>query len=499
MSGQKRIAIIGGGVAGLSAGIYAQLHGFHTAIYEKNDVPGGACTGWTSDGLPVEGSLRFLAGTAEDTPLYHCWDEVGALRDTLFVNPDSFYTVEDSGETIEFCQDIDRFCSHAEKISPEDGTLLHRFRDTVLKVQGYVLPAEKPADLLGPLESRHANAVNGEAARMLARLHNVSASYFAEQFHHPALRCAFRNIMPPGSTLAQLVLCYAQFIDGSLAVPVGGSQKIIRQMVDFYLANDGELQLNAPVKEIIAANSAARGIILENGERILTHWVIAACDPEYTCRVLLQDRYSMEKKLQMRFSAPEKYRTCSVVRLFFSAPVDSVPLARTLSFPTDVIPAAGEGIGRLRVVQYGDDPLFVHNGRTELTADVPMPGRRAFQYWDKLFAHREAYEAEIDRLEGAVQLALEKRFPEMKGSLQYLGCHTPVTYAQRLNSYHGSCTAFLPTSHAPRSAMLTGRLPGLEKLLLTGQWLGEIAGMHTALIQGKFTVERICHDERLLW
>ena len=498
MNGQKKIAIIGAGVAGLAAGIYAQLHGFRTTIYEKSSVPGGACMGWTQDGLPIEGSMRFLAGTQEGTPLYNCWNEVDALRDTMFVNPDSFFTVEDSGETISFCQDLDVFCSSAEKISPEDSRLLQQFRAFVLKAQGDVLQTQKPVDLMSPLEALRVNSANGEVNKLLARLHNVPLADFAQKFHHPALRCAFRQVLPPGSTLAYLVLCYAKFISGDIAVPVGGSRRIIKRMTDMYLKNDGELQVNAPVKEIIAANGAARGVVLESGERLLTHWVISACDPAYTCRKLLQDRYAMEKKLQLRFAAPEAYPTFSLVRLFFSAPADSLPLARTLSFATDVIPAAGEGQSRLTVTQFSDDPLFVQKGRAELCADVPMPGKRAFKYWESLSVQHGAYQVEIDRLASAVQLALEKRFPEMKGQLKYLRCHTPMTYADRLNAFHGSCVAFVSTAQS-RPAQLTGRLPGLSHMLLAGQWLGDTAGMHTALVQGKFAVQRLCHDERILW
>ena len=36
-----KIIIIGGGVSGLTAGIYAQQAGFQSSIYERNALPGG--------------------------------------------------------------------------------------------------------------------------------------------------------------------------------------------------------------------------------------------------------------------------------------------------------------------------------------------------------------------------------------------------------------------------------------------------------------------------
>lgn len=44
----KKVVILGAGVSGLSAGIYALQAGYSVEIYEKNKVPGGECTGWNS-------------------------------------------------------------------------------------------------------------------------------------------------------------------------------------------------------------------------------------------------------------------------------------------------------------------------------------------------------------------------------------------------------------------------------------------------------------------
>lgn len=40
----EKVVVIGGGVSGLSAGIYALLSGFEVEIFEKNAIPGGELT-----------------------------------------------------------------------------------------------------------------------------------------------------------------------------------------------------------------------------------------------------------------------------------------------------------------------------------------------------------------------------------------------------------------------------------------------------------------------
>ena len=49
------VIIIGAGVAGLSAGCYAQMNGDHTCIFEMHNLPGGLCTAWERKGYTFEG------------------------------------------------------------------------------------------------------------------------------------------------------------------------------------------------------------------------------------------------------------------------------------------------------------------------------------------------------------------------------------------------------------------------------------------------------------
>jgi len=56
----KKIVIIGGGIAGLSAGIFAQKNGFESTILEKHHTLGGECTGWDRQGYHIDGCIHWL-------------------------------------------------------------------------------------------------------------------------------------------------------------------------------------------------------------------------------------------------------------------------------------------------------------------------------------------------------------------------------------------------------------------------------------------------------
>ena len=97
----NKIIIIGGGISGLSAGVYGLLSGFEVSIYEKNALPGGECTGWNRKGYHIDNCIHWLTGTRKDTELYEVWNKVGALGDFVeYAKLESFYSSTYKGQYV---------------------------------------------------------------------------------------------------------------------------------------------------------------------------------------------------------------------------------------------------------------------------------------------------------------------------------------------------------------------------------------------------------------
>jgi len=77
----KRLIIIGAGVAGLSAGIYARLNGFDPLILEMHRIPGGLCTAWKRKGYTFDGAVRYLTSSYANAQPHQLWHELGILTD----------------------------------------------------------------------------------------------------------------------------------------------------------------------------------------------------------------------------------------------------------------------------------------------------------------------------------------------------------------------------------------------------------------------------------
>ena len=75
---KSKIIIIGGGIAGLSAGVFGQKHGFETEIFEMHTVPGGQCTAWKRKGYMFDYCIAWLMGSSSGS-INTMWKQLGSL------------------------------------------------------------------------------------------------------------------------------------------------------------------------------------------------------------------------------------------------------------------------------------------------------------------------------------------------------------------------------------------------------------------------------------
>ena len=117
----QSVIIIGAGFAGLSAGIYAQMNGYQTRIFEMHDKAGGLCTAWKRKGYTIDGCIHWLVGSKPGTVMYDMWEEVGIVPNRNFVNMDEYTRfIDKEGRNLIFYCDVDKLEHHLLDYAPED-------------------------------------------------------------------------------------------------------------------------------------------------------------------------------------------------------------------------------------------------------------------------------------------------------------------------------------------------------------------------------------------
>jgi phytoene dehydrogenase-like protein len=118
---EKSIAIIGGGIAGLSAGCYARMNGYETKIFEMHNIPGGVCTAWKRNGYTIDACIHWLVGSAPGVGYHQLWKEVGAVQGLEMLDLDEYLRVEGpDGKALILYGDVDRLEKHLLELAPED-------------------------------------------------------------------------------------------------------------------------------------------------------------------------------------------------------------------------------------------------------------------------------------------------------------------------------------------------------------------------------------------
>lgn len=507
----KKIVIIGGGIAGLSAGIFAQLNGFDSVILEKNKTLGGECTGWDRQGYHIDGCIHWLTGTKEGTQLNSLWKKVGALDGVEIYHPDTFMTFDYHGVTISLYRDIERLEASWIAISPQDEKAIKEFCENIKKLQSFEIPAEKPMDLLSIFEKIKLLESMKEAGSIMRKYGKVTLGQYAAEFHHEGIQKLLTTFVPEGYSASSIFFALAAFMSDNASIPSGGSKAMAMRMEKRYKSLGGKIETSCEVVSIELSSSEMtnssgnkekslkRGrkrvnkVICRNGNSFTADYFIAAFDAQLLYHKLLKDQFQ-DKKYTQRFENNEDYPLASNIYLSFGYEGSMENKPRTLRFPITPFLINKQLIEYLTVNHYQYEPSFAPEGHVLLTCAINQYSSD-YDAWSSLAKDKKAYKQEKDRIGALVIKALEEKNPAMAGRIKLLDVATPITYEKYCNAYHGAFMGFLPTIRG-KAMEHTGRIKGLENLHLSGQWLQPPGGLPVAVMTGKDTVMRICKKEK---
>jgi phytoene dehydrogenase-like protein len=118
-----------------------------------------------------------------------------------------------------------------------------------------------------------------------------------------------------------------------------------------------------------------------------------------------------------------------------------------------------------------------------------------FDWWKERYANKELYRSEKERVAEDVKTIAQKYYPETKGKIETVDVATPMTYVRYCNAWQGSWMAWANTPSG-KIRFVPGELPGLENFFLTGQWTLPPGGLPTAVVTGRWVIQRICRLEK---
>lgn len=491
---KKKVIIIGGGISGLTAGIYARLQGFDVDLYESHSLPGGMCTGWKHKGYNIDGCIHWMMGTNRDSDLYKIWERCGALsKDTEIINHDILVSYKDNEKIYHLYRDIDKMESELLLIAPEDKEEIRRLMKYIRSWSGIeMIPSEKPVDMmtkdeLALLGGSYANAF--EAIRFGDA---YSINEYVERFRSPIVRKLLLTALSTGYNKAGVLFSMLQTrSSGNGGWPEGGSLKMMKRMAKRFTSLGGKLYLKSPVTEIVIEGGCATGVkIVDNDKTYKADYIIPAVDIHVLLKTLLKDRYQVPY-FEERFNAPKKYPLLSGTLIAFGVNADLSKRPHCLSFePTVPLFVGGERKETVIAEHYCFDSQFSPKGKSTVQFLI---NDYNYDYWKKLKAiSAEKYKAEKKRLADILARELQQLYPETEGRVEMTDVCTPTTFNRYCGAYKGAYMSFLATANTSVENY-SGIIDGISNLYLAGQFIYPDGGLPQALVAGKFAVQRLCN------
>ena len=476
----SRLVIIGGGLAGLSAGVYARRNGYETTIVEHNLALGGVCTAWRRGEYLVDGCIHWLTGGAFD----RVYEELGILPAVQRHTLEHFSTYRHVHDHIQVSvtKNLEALARDLEDLSPTDRDEIHRVVDGARHLAELDPRVDHPPELstLGDSVAYLWHARHEIPTVM--RFRKPMKRWLEEHVKDPRLARFFEHLAPPEAPALFMLMVLGYLERGYLSRPVGGTEAFRDALIASYERAGGKVRVHATVDEILVARDRAVGVRLDDGEIIDADVVISTSSmPETVLRLL-----------GGHFGADAARKRLQTWKLFDPIVLASFGVSLALKDEPSLLHVDGvtpfELGGRTGHQLYlrleNDDPCYAPPGHSV----VQLMAATHYDWWAK---RGTGYNAAKDAVARQALELIEPHLPGVSDAVQMTDIATPLTFWTTARSWRGSYEGWMPSNgqifeHVPKT------LPGLSGMYMAGQWVEPGGGVPTAVMSGRQVVQLMC-------
>jgi phytoene dehydrogenase-like protein len=490
------IIIVGGGFAGLGAGIYSRMNGYETEIFEMHNLPGGLCTSWKRKEYTFDGCIHWLVGSSPESGMHDLWEETGIAQNRKFINSDQYLRYEGSdGRTIVFYCDIDRLEKHLLEFSPQDEEPIRDFIKGIRMCLPFDIPS-KHDNVFKKLGKRIKTVsnfiINGKKMQEWMK---ITAEEFSDRIRDPLLKKALKEMWLPDFSIFFMLFTFAYLHNKNAGYPIGGSRPMSEALEARYKELGGTIHYKKKVIKILTENNKALGVRLEDGSEYKADRVISAADGYSTIFKMLDGKY-LDQKTQEPFDKWPLFPSLIFVSLGINRNFEDVPksVSGMIIELKEPVVIADKRRENLSIHIYNQDSTLAPAGKTSVEIMLDSD----YDYWKTLATDRKAYDRQKEETGNKIVELLEQRFPGISSLVEVIDVATPLTFERYTGNWKGTFEGWLITpenSHVMMKPM-SQTLPGIDRFYMCGQWVEPGGGLPTAIMSAKRLVKMICKEDR---
>ncbi|WDV44633.1 NAD(P)-binding protein [Clostridiaceae bacterium M8S5] len=496
----KSIIIIGGGVSGLAAGIYAQMNGYDTKIFEMHSIPGGLSTAWKRKGYNFDGGMDWIVGIDPKMQEHSIWRELGALKGKNVAFYDDLFQIETSkGDICTFYADPAKLKSELFKFTDDDEDkkkIKHLCKSVKRFSKSPSFSYKKPENLYGPLDKLSIFIKFFPYMGILTKYNALMIKDYANSFNDHRLReiisYIFYNpdieysVFPPLFTLSNMY-------NKNAGYPEGGAYGLSKSLETRYKEFGGEIYYKKYVKNIIIEDDKAKGIVLEDGSELYADIIISSCDGRTTIYDLLGGKY-LDENIKGMYENARVHP--SMVKVFLGVDMDFNDEPHSKIYlrdePIDILGTISKEQKSILIRHYcHTEPSYSPKGKSVLTSFFVAN----YDEWKELSKDRQAYKDEKDKIANIVIKQLETVYPNIREKIEVIDVSTPVTIERYTKNYKGSIMGWIATSEVDVWSKQVGiNIPGLDNFYMIGQWVS-YGGLIRVACCGRYAIQTQCSKD----
>ncbi|MEW6026455.1 MAG: NAD(P)/FAD-dependent oxidoreductase [Planctomycetota bacterium] len=492
---ENTVIIIGAGLAGLSAGCYAQMNGYQARILEHHSKPGGVVAGWRRNGFLIDGGIHYLMDYQPPRATHQLYTELGILLANRVQQMKTYlrFIDEPTGKRIVITRDLDRFAADLKALSPADTRIIEELISAAKAMRGLDMMGiglAKPEELTGWWDKLRMMWQMKGLLKYMGGKYGNSVREFAADIKEPALRRIIESIFLPDVPVFFITMLLACLADGQMGVLEDGSVRFAQSLEDRFRQLGGQIEYSSTVTKIIVEGDRAAGVQLENGRQYLADTVISAADGYSAIFQMLEGKYT-DQRIQDMYKRWKLFTPIMLVNFGVAREFKGEPSINILAL-NKPFKAGNRDSDMFSLRLFNHSSHFAPPGKTV----IQVMAEADWDYWhDARVNNRLQYDSEKQRVANDILERLEAHYPGISAQVEMTDVATPYTMWRYTHNYKGAFEGWLPTPETFKSRVRM-TLAGLENFYMAGQWVMPGGGVPPCLYSGRHAVQMMCYMDK---
>lgn len=497
---RKNVAVVGGGIGGITTAALLASRGYHVDVFDKNAIIGGYCQAFMRKGNLIHPAVLRVGSDNCVNSVNSYLKQVGAES----INWLKYHETYEFGENIHIRQGSEFLRSDLESCFPEEKAGIYNFfRDIALL---YEIMNKVFAN------NMTTKGLTVEEMKLYLPAIRKSAVQFVDEYfkHNTTLRDIMLSMLEldPKSVALAIPMTYFE-IKGSDAyyVPEGGAFEIIKHLRKVIEDHGGMIHTQKVVTAIRVENRQCVGVECKDAY-YPCDLVVSSVDINRTYQSLIgaekvEDGQKMLKRLQTKWKIS---KSCFSVWVGFDVPLEDLDVPygsivyyqneKNIARVREIMSTSGETLPEDFWMQifsvFSHDPKTTLPGQSQVCLGLLLPYDFENQWGG------EKYTEKKQEILERVLTCFKRKFPKAESHITFVEAATPKTYEAESWNTNGAYLGFEKYENFVYDRGRHQNQGLLPNLFFSSHWVSIIGGVNGVMQEALKTANLIMTKYPLL-